>query len=118
MIRTQKIYSIIFTENSKKSGLSLCYNAAESYLFVNGRQIYKFKAKDSEILATPSCLASISKDWTVDNMRKTGLNGYVYDFSADYDGIAVDNILDIDKYLVKKDNMIKKCLDLLKNCLL
>ena len=39
-------------------------------------------------------------------MKKTGLNGYVYDFSADYDGIAVDNILDIHKYLVKKDNMI------------
>ena len=51
-------------------------------------------------------LASISKDWTVDNMKKTGLNGYAYDFSADYDGIAVDNILDIHKYLVKKDNMI------------
>ena len=51
-------------------------------------------------------------------MRKTGLNGYVYDFSADYDGIAVDNISDIHKYLVKKDNMIYKCLDLFKNCLL
>ena len=39
-------------------------------------------------------------------MRKTGLNEYVYDFSADYDAIAVDDILDIHKYLMKKNNMI------------
>ena len=39
-------------------------------------------------------------------MKKTGLNGYVYDFSVDYDAIAVDNILDIDKHLMKKNNMI------------
>ena len=45
-------------------------------------------------------------------MKKTGLNGYVYDFSVDYDAIAVDDILDIHKYLIKKNH--KKCLDLLK----
>ena len=38
-------------------------------------------------------------------MKKTGLCGYVYDFSVDYDAIAVDNILHIHKYLMKKDNM-------------
>ena len=65
-----------------------------------------FKAKDSETVATPLCLGNISKDWSVDNMKKTGLNGYVYDFSVDYDAIAVDNILDIDKHLMKKNNMI------------
>ena len=42
----------------------------------------------------------------VNNMKKTGLNGYVYDFSADYDVIAVNDILDIDKYLMKKNNII------------
>ena len=47
-------------------------------------------------------------------MKKTGLNGYVYDFSVDYDAITVDNILDIHKYLLKKNNMIQKCLGLLK----
>ena len=50
------------------------------------------KAKDSEIVATPLCLGNISKDWTVDNMEKTELNGYVYDFSDDYNAIAVDDI--------------------------
>ena len=77
--------------------MSLNYNGANSYLFVNGRKIYKFKAKDSEIVATSLCLGNISKDWTVDNMKNTGLNGYVYDFSIDCDAIAVDDIFDIHK---------------------
>ena len=80
--------------------MSLDYNRTNSYLFVNGTEIIKFKAKDSEIVATPLCLGNISKDWSVDNMKDTGLNGYVYDFSVDYGAIAVDNILDINKYLI------------------
>ena len=87
---------------------NLCwhYNGGNSYVFVNGREIYKFKAKDSEILATPICLGNISKNWTLDNIKKTGLNGYVYDFSVDYDAIAVDVILDIHSYLMKKNNIV------------
>ena len=78
------------------------YNGANSYLFINGTEINKFKAKDSEIIATPVCLGNISKDFSVDNMKKTGLNGYVYDFSVDYDAITVDNILGFHKYLTGK----------------
>ena len=52
--------------------LILRYNGANNYLFVNGTEIYKFKAKDSDNLATPLCLGIISKDWSVDNMKKTG----------------------------------------------
>ena len=81
------------------------YNGTNSYLFVNGAEIYKLKAKDSEIVASPLCLGNISKDSSVDNMKKTGLNGYVYDFSVDYDAIAVDNILDIHKHLMGKNNI-------------
>ena len=80
------------------------YNEANSYLFVNGTEIYKFKAKDSEIVATPLCLGNISRDWSVDDMKHTGLNRYVYDFSVDYDTIAVDDILD--NCLLKKNIMI------------
>ena len=47
-------------------------------------------------------LRNISKDWSADNMKKTGFNGYVYDFSVDYDATDVDDILDIHKYLMKK----------------
>ena len=49
----QKMYSINFTVNRKKFSLSLHYNGTNSYLFVNGTEIIKFKAKDSEIVATP-----------------------------------------------------------------
>ena len=81
------------------------YNEANSYLFLNGTGIYEFKVKDSEIVAYPLCLGNISKEFSVNNMIKTGLNGCVYDFSVDYDAIAVDNILDIHKYLMKKNDM-------------
>ena len=100
------MYSINFTENNKRFVWSLHYNGANSYLFVNATEIHKFKAKYSEIAATSLCLGSISKDFSVDNMKKTGLNGYVYDFSVDYDAIANDKILDINKYLMGKNGMV------------
>ena len=53
--------------------LSLHYNGANSYLFVNGTAIYKFKAKDSGIVASPICLGNISKDWSTDNIKKQSL---------------------------------------------
>ena len=100
----EKTYSINFTVTGKKSCLRLNYNVSNCYLFVNGKKIHKFKAKDSEIIATPLFLGNISKDWSVDNMKtkQTGLNGYIYDCSVDCDTIAVDGILDIHNYLMKK----------------
>ena len=86
--------------------LSLHYNGANSYLFVNGTETIKFKAKDSDIVANPLCLGNTSKDFSVDNMKKTGLNGYFYDFSVDYDAISVDDIVDIYKYLMKKNDIV------------
>ena len=72
-------------------------------MFVNGREIYKFTGKDSKTNPYELCLGNISKDWSVDNMKKASLKGYVYDFSVDYDDIAVSNILDIHKYLMEKN---------------
>ena len=43
---------------------------------------------------------TFQKDWSVDNMKKTGFNGYVYDFKVDYDAIADDDSLDIQNYLM------------------
>ena len=97
-----KMYSIDFTVTKKKFCLSFHYNGTNSYLFVNGTKIIKFKAKDSEIAPSPLCLGNISKDWSVDNMKKTGFTGYLYDFSVDYNSIAVDNIKDFHKYLMEK----------------
>ena len=75
-------------------------------MFVNGKEINKFKVKDSEIVATLLCLGNISKDWSVDNMKRTGFNGYFYNFSVDYDAIVVHDILDIHNYLRKKNDIV------------
>ena len=50
---------------------------------------------------------------SVGNMKKAGINGYVYNVNVDYDAIAVDDILDIHMYLMKKNNI--KCWGLLKD---
>ena len=104
-LTVEKIYSIDFTENKKKVCLSLHYNGGNSYLFVN----------DTEIIQSKwfwSCSNSIMSrkhfkrlNW-VEKWKKNWLNGYVYDFSCDYDAIAVDDILNIHKYLMKKNNMM------------
>ena len=76
-------------------------------MFVNGTEIYKFKVKDSEIVASQLCLGNISKDWSTDNIKKkTGFSGYVYDFSVHYDATDVDDILNIHKYLMKKNDIL------------
>ena len=94
-LTAEKMYSINSTNTNIKYFLSLHYNGANSYLFVNGREIYKFKAKDSKIVPRPLCLGNISKDSSVNNMKRTGFTGYAYDFRVDYNAIAVDDIKDI-----------------------
>ena len=82
------------------------YNGANSYVFVNDIEIVKFKAKNSEISASPLCLRNISKDWSTNNMKKTGLNGYVYEFNVDYNKLNITDFGDvipfIHKYLMLK----------------
>ena len=77
LLTAEKMCSINFTVTKTKFCLSLHYNGENSYLLVNGGEIIKFKAKDSETVATPLCLGNISKYRTVDNVKKTGLNGYI-----------------------------------------
>ena len=100
------MYSINFTVTKKKFCLSLHYNGTNSYLFVNGMEIIKFKAKDSEIVLSPLCLGNVSKDWSIDDMKKTGFHGYVYGFSVDYNVTDVNDIKDIQKYLMKKNDIV------------
>ena len=96
------MYSINFTVTKNKFCLSLHYNVAKSYLFVNGTEIIRFKAKDSNIVASPLSLGKIYKDWSVDDMKKTGFTGYIYDFGADYNVVTLDDIKVIHNYLMKK----------------
>ena len=69
-LTVKKIYSTNFTITNIKFCLSWHYNGANSYLFLNGTEIYKFKARYSEIVASPLCLSNISKDWFADNLKK------------------------------------------------
>ena len=76
-------------------------------MFVNGTTIYKFKAKNFEIVASPLCLANISKDLSVDNMKRIAFTGYVYDFSSvGYNDIEVNNIKDIHKCFMEKNEIV------------
>ena len=81
---------------------SLHYNGANKYLFLNSTEIIKFKVKYSGIVATPLCLGHISDESSGDTTKKTGFYGYVYDFTVDCIAIAVDDILDIHKHLMKE----------------
>ena len=100
------MYSTNFTVNNKTFYSSLHYNGDSNYLFVNGKEIINFKAKDSGIVPYLLCLGNISKDLLPSEKRKTELNGYVYYFSIDYWAIANDEILDIHKYLIEKNNIV------------
>ena len=73
MLTAEKKYSVNFTENSKKCCLSLHYNRVNSYLIGNRKEIHKFKARVSEIAPTPLYLGSISKDFSVDDIKKDSI---------------------------------------------
>ena len=101
-LTADKMYSINFTVTKKKFCLSLHYNGGNSYLFVNGTEICKFKAKDSEIVASPLCLGNISKDWSTDNINKQDLLVMFMILVQ----ISVDDIKDIHNYLMKKNKSV------------
>ena len=63
--------------------------------------MYQFIAKDSEIKDYALSLGNISKELTINNMKKTGLKGNVNFFSVDFNPIDINFILDIHRYLMK-----------------
>ena len=101
----EKIYSQNFTAVNKKFVLSLHYNGDDCYLFVNGKQELKFKAKDDQIVKEILCLGNISDDWTDANAQKTGLWGEIYDFTVDYTNNNIGDKYNVHRYLMKKHNI-------------
>ena len=101
----EKIYSKNFSAVDEKFVLSLHYNGDNSYLFVNGKQELKFKAKDEQIVKEKLCLGNINDDWTASNAEKTGLFGEVYDFAADYTAVSIGEIYNVHRYLMKKNGI-------------
>ena len=83
------------------------YNANNSCLFVNGKEIIKFKADNKNVnFLTRFCLGSISDGFSATKSREVSLNGNVYDFSVDCNSLDKFDILNIHKYLMTK-NIIK-----------
>ena len=101
-LSAEKIYSINFTLIKKKVYIIM----EQIVIFLSMvKKFTNLKQKDSEIVASLLCLGNISKDWSIDHMKKTRFNGYVYGFSVDYDSTDVDDIKDIHKYLMKKNDI-------------
>ena len=102
----EKIYSQNFTQPNKKFVLSLHYNNNDSYLFVNGKQELKFKAKTGQLHMKKLCIGNLSDDWTTSESEKTGLYGNIYDFIAAYKKvIGVKAIYDMHRYLMMKHDI-------------
>ena len=89
-----------FPDQIENFVLRLNYNGRNSFLAISSTKIYQFKAKESEIKKYPLCLGNISGDFSVNKMKKPGLNGCVYDFSVDYRAFGTSNIIDIHKYFM------------------
>ena len=86
--------------------MSLHYNADDSYLFVNGIEIIKFKPDNrNNNFPTQFCLGSISNGFSAIESREVSLNGNMYDFSVNYNSIDKSGILNIHKYLMNKNNI-------------
>ena len=101
----EKTYSQNFTAVDKKFVLSLHYNGDNFYLFVNGKQELKFKAKDDQIVKKILCLGNLSDDWTTANTEKTGFWGEIYDFAVGYTKTGVGDIYNVHRYLMKKNGI-------------
>ena len=97
------MYSPNFSAENKIFCLSLDYNGDGSYLFVNGKEVTKFKAKKSEIKANQLTLGSIS---TSANLSSSDIEDSKLYFSVDYSAISNDKIQDIHDYLMKKNGII------------
>ena len=95
-----------FTKANTKICLSLHYNADNSYLVVNGKEILILKAGNKNLnFPTQFCLVSISNGFSATEPREVSLNGIVYDFSIDYDSIGKSDIINIHKYLMTNDGL-------------
>ena len=102
----EKIYSQNFTQPSTKLVLSLHYNGDDSYLFVNGKQELKFKAKTENLVKEKLCIGNLSDKWSTSESERTGLYGNIFDFVVDYEAvIGVKAIYDMHRYLMIKHNI-------------
>ena len=98
-----KKFGINFSKENTAFCLRLHYNADNSYLSVNGKEIFKFKADNKNVnFPTQFCPGSISNEFSTTDSKEISLNGNLYDFSVDYNSTDKSDILNIHKYLMAK----------------
>ena len=81
--------------------LSLHYNGNNSYLYVNGNQELKFKAKTDQLVKEKLCLGNLSDQWTTSESEKTGLHGKIYEQI-----VGTTKIIDMHRYIINKHTII------------
>ena len=102
----EKKFNINFTKANTKFCLTFHYNADNSYLFVNGKEIFKLKADNKNVnFPTQFCHGSISNGFSGTESTEVSLNRNVYDFSVNYNSIDKFVMLNIHKYLMTKNNI-------------
>ena len=95
-----------FTETLQILVKNLHNNGDNSYLFVNGRQELKFKAKTDQLVKEKLFIGNLSDQWTTSESEKTGVYGKIYDFVVDYQQIAgVKTVYDMHRYLINKHSI-------------
>ena len=107
ILTAEAIYSNNFTQPNKRFVLRLYYNVSHFFLFVDAPKMCQSKAKESKIKNYAQCLSNILRDFTIDNMKKSGLKEIVNFFSVDFNPIDANNILDIHKYIWWKEHDMK-----------
>ena len=98
-IYAEKMYYRNFTDPGRKFVLSLHSNGNNSYLYVNGNQELKLKAKTDQLIKEKLCLGNLSDQWTTSESEKAGLYGKIFDFVVDYEHVAeTTKILDMHRF--------------------
>ena len=106
LVHQRKSLVLILVKPNTKCCLSLNYNGANSYFFVNGIEIFNFKANDRNVnFLTQVYLGSVSNVFGATESREVSLKGNLYDFSFDYNAIDKSDVLNIQKYLMVKNNI-------------
>ena len=88
----EESFSVYFSKAKTKFCLSLNYKGDNSYLFVNGKEIYKLKADNKNVnFPTQISLGIISNGFSTTESREASLKGNMYHFSVNYNA-AIDKI--------------------------
>ena len=102
----QKENDINSSKASTKFCLSLCYNADNSYLFVNGKEIYTFKVSNkNNNFPFRLCLGTMSNEFDYVDSEEIFFKGNVYDFSFGYSAMDKYNILNVHNYLMIENSI-------------